>query len=85
MEKFDLNYQWNLYLEKIGLKEESMFPIQLTETKRAFFAACGQMLLLLRDDIPQYKADKAIEILENMTMQVKSFWEVEVKKQYGAK
>ena len=52
MEAFKLAYQWKLYLQQMGLEEEAMPAAQLRETKRAFYGACGQMLLLLRDGLP---------------------------------
>ncbi|AFD05977.1 hypothetical protein [Solitalea canadensis] len=75
MEQFDLNEQYKLYLQRVGLKEVHMSPIQRIETKRAFFGACGQMLLLMRDDIGAIEDDnKAIEAMDNLLNQVGNFW-----------
>lgn len=70
---FDLEYQYGLYLERGGLKEGEMHPVQAVETKRAFFGAWGQLLLLLRDDMPEDE-DEAVKILERMQDQVVNFW-----------
>lgn len=74
MEKFNLAKQYQQYLERIGINENQMHPIQKQETKRAFFGACGQMLVLLREDVSQLNEDEAIKVLENMNNQVYSFW-----------
>lgn len=73
---FDIEYQYGLYLERVGLKVGEMHPVQAVETKRAFFGACGQLLLLMRDDIPNDE-DEAINILQSMLDQVGKFWETQ--------
>lgn len=74
MEQFDLNYQYKLYLERVGLKEEFLGEDQKRELKRAFMGACGQILILLRDDLSLLDDDKALEKMESMTGQVAAFW-----------
>lgn len=75
MEKFELDHQYKLYLERSGLKEESMHPVQKIETKRAFIGACGQMLILLRDDLGAMEdEDKAILTMQDMITQCEQFW-----------
>jgi hypothetical protein len=51
-----------------------MHNVQKVETKRAFYGACGQILVLLREDIADLDEDKAIHTLEDMFSQVNSFW-----------
>jgi hypothetical protein len=55
--------------------------------KRAFFGACGQMLILLRDELGDYGdkhgEDAASKVLQKMLDQVASFWEGEMQKQLG--
>ena len=36
-----LEKQYQLYLERVGITESQMHPIQKIETKRAFMGACG--------------------------------------------
>lgn len=74
MEKFNLEKQYQLYLERIGLKESQMHPVQKTETKRAFMGGCGQLLILLRDDVGDLEEEEAVEQIESMINQVQSFW-----------
>ncbi|HET6558083.1 MAG TPA: hypothetical protein VFG54_12260 [Prolixibacteraceae bacterium] len=79
-QEFDLNYQYQLYLDRVKLKESQMAPVQRTELKRAFFGACGQMLMLLRDDIGKLEEDEAIKELDGMINQVSDFWLTETKR-----
>lgn len=51
---FDLNHQWGLFLERCGISAITMPEDQHREMKRAFFGACGQLLILLRDEVGDY-------------------------------
>lgn len=84
---FDLTHQWRLFCERCAIPENKMPEDQRREMKRAFFGACGQMLILLRDELGDY-GDKhgeeaASEILQKMLYQVGSFWEGEMQKHSG--
>ncbi len=74
MQKFDLNYQYSLYLKMAKLDESKMPEIQKAETKRAFMGGIGQAIVLLRDDITLLPEDKACEAFEKMFNQVGDFW-----------
>lgn len=78
--EFSLEHQYQLYLERVGLKEAQMHPAQRTETKRAFFGACGQLLILMRDDVGELEENEAIEVMDDMTNQVGNFWTNEIIK-----
>lgn len=75
--QFDLNHQYQLYLKRVGLKEKTMSLVQSKETKRAFFGACGQLLILLRDDVGELEETEAIETMDDMINQVADFWAIE--------
>lgn len=77
---FDLEHQYQLYLERVGLKEANMHPVQKTETRRAFMGACGQMLILLRDDLGALEESKAIETMQDMINQVQVHFMKETNK-----
>lgn len=51
MNQFNLENQYQIYLQLVNLNESTMSPIQRTETRRAFMAGCGQMLVLMRDEV----------------------------------
>ena len=71
---FNLHHQYQLYLIRVGLEEGDMHPVQRTETKRAFFGACGQLLMLFRDDLTQFDDDDAVELMQSMIDQTQDFW-----------
>ena len=71
---FDLEYQYQLYLKRVALPESKMHPQQKIETKRAFFGACGQMLMMLRDDLPKLSGEGGYNVLEGMIIQVENFF-----------
>lgn len=77
---FNLENQYQLYLERVGLKEANMHPVQRTETKRAFIGACGQMLILLRDDLGALEESKAIETMQDMINQAGEYFMKESNK-----
>ena len=72
--QFNLEHQFKLYLQRVGLPHLDVRGIQYRETKRAFFGACGQMLDLMRSDVADLPEENAIIILEDMWNQVGNFW-----------
>lgn len=73
-EVFNLEWQYQEYLKRVNLPESKMHPIQRIETKRAFMAAAGQMLITLRDEVSKLDDDEAVKVMENMTNQVADYW-----------
>ena len=71
---FNLEYQYQLYLTRTKLKETLMGPAQKKETRQAFMAACGQMLLLLRDEVSDMEEEQAAEIFQDMLQQVHDYF-----------
>jgi hypothetical protein len=67
---FNLENQYRLYLKRMSLNENTMEAQQKAETKRAFYGACGQMLMLLANELAALPEDEAIKELESMTKQV---------------
>lgn len=70
----DLNAQYLLYLERIGLTEKKMHPEQRKQVKQAFFGACGQMLVLFRDGLGVMEESEAIKVMQNLFDQVGNYW-----------
>lgn len=81
MKKFNLEYQYKMYLQRMQLDESKMHPVQKIETKRVFFGAFGQVLMLLQNDISELPEEKGVEILESMINQVANFFLNEAHKQ----
>lgn len=71
---FNLEYQYQNYLNLVGLDEEKMNKIQAKETKQAFFAGCGAIIVLMRDEISELEEKEAIEQLESLNNQLMQFW-----------
>lgn len=84
---FSLDHQWKLFVERCGVTEDKMPEDQRREMKRAFFGACGQMLILLKDELGDYGNKHgeiaAANVLQNMLEQVGGFWQCEMDKQSG--
>jgi len=75
MKKPSIESMYRLYLHKVGLKESEMHPAQKVETKRAFYAGCGQTLIAARDEIGAMEDEReAIRAFESMTEEVMEFW-----------
>jgi hypothetical protein len=70
-EKFDLEAQYKLYLSRVGMHQAALHPVQEKIMKDTFMAACGIMLVTLRDDIGAIENEmEAINIMQNMLDQV---------------
>lgn len=81
MEKFDLEHQYREYLRLMKLDESKMHPVQKVETKRVFYGACGQILMLLQQDISELDEEKGVEVLQNMLEQCVHFFQKELNRQ----
>lgn len=71
--QFNLEHQYQLYLQRVGIKESHMNPIQKKETKQAFFGAMGQMLVLQRDELAALSDEDAVDTLQDMWNQVSNY------------
>lgn len=75
-QNFSLEKQFDFYLEKAGFDKSEMNPVQLIETKKAFFGACGQMLIMFRDGIAAIEDEYAAVLqMEDLLKQVSKFWQ----------
>lgn len=79
-QEINLEYQWKQYLQRVGMEHVIMSAIQQQEMRRAFFGACGQMLVLLRDDVSLLPDEDAVVCMQDMMNQIQVFWDNEVKK-----
>ena len=71
---FNLEEQYQLYLKRVALKESEMHPTQKKQLRQTFMGACGQMLLLLMDDLGKLEEPEAIEAMQNMLNQVSDYF-----------
>jgi hypothetical protein len=75
--EFDLEHQYQLYLKRVALDESAMGDRQKIETKRAFMGACGQLLLLLRNDVSMLPEKEAVKVFDRMLNQVGAYWQAQ--------
>lgn len=68
--------QYDFYLKTVGLSESKMHPVQKVETKRTFFAAFGQCLLSLRDELSDNE-ETAMDEMEAIKNEVNDFFQAE--------
>ena len=71
---FDLEHQYQLYLQRVALNEETMHPEQKKQLRQTFMGACGQMLILLRDELALLDEDEAIANMADMLNQVENYF-----------
>lgn len=81
MSKFNIENQYKLYLQRMKLDESKMPTVQRVETKRVFYGAFGQLLMLLQNDISALSDDEAFKTLDSMITQVGQFFMNETHKQ----
>lgn len=80
MKEFNLEHQYQLYLQRMALSESTMHPQQKIQLRQTFFGASGQMLILLRDELSKLEEDKAMETLQDLINQVGNFFLAETNK-----
>lgn len=67
----NLEEQFQNYLQRAGYTPQKMNPTQLKVMRDTFFAACGQMLVLIRDGIGAIEnEDVAIAAMQDLLNQV---------------
>lgn len=80
MKKIDLEEQFEMYLKKMELNSGNIPYVQYVETKRAFMAACGQMLIIFRDEIGTIEnEEEAVKQMKGLWDQVADYWKKEAK------
>lgn len=79
MDEFNIEDQYQFYLNLVGLKEDKMHPVQKKQTKMAFYGAYGQLLVTLKEDVSRLETKKAVKVLSDMLEQVDNFWKNEEK------
>lgn len=76
----DIEIQYQHYLKLTGLFESTMHPTQKVETKRAFMAGFGQMIILMLEVVSEIEdEDRAVLHLEDLFNQTQMFWKNEGK------
>jgi len=74
MNNFNLEYQYQMFLQRVGLSESQMPADQRREIKIAFMAAMGQMLMICVNDLNSFKNPLVTEAVPYMSDQIKEFF-----------
>lgn len=75
----NLEFQFNFYLEKIGADPKNMSAIQYSETKRAFYGAILQFLILLNGDLTKLSEKDFVDTCDRMFESAHAFWKKEAQ------
>ncbi|PPL04943.1 hypothetical protein [Parapedobacter indicus] len=73
MSTFNLDYEYDLYLSRVGLDKKKMDKSHRRETKRAFMAGAGSVLAMLGDIADMNEAD-AMAVLSRVKHDVAEYW-----------
>lgn len=65
----DIEFQYQKFLDRMGLSENTMHPQQKEQLRDCFYGAFGQLLILLRDDMPDDE-QKAVRAYQRLLDQV---------------
>ena len=74
MEKYNLEYQYQLFLKRMALTEATMHEQQKVQLRQTFFGAIGQFLILMQTDIADLEEDKAVEVFQSLENQVADYF-----------
>lgn len=80
MNPFNIEHQYQAYLQRMALSEGTMHPEQRRQLRQTFFGAWGQLLVCMEENVAELPELRAVATLESMKMQVQHFFEVEVDK-----
>ncbi len=71
---FKLEHQYQLYLERVNLSEDKMHSEQSKQLRQAFMGACGQLIILLRDDMAALPEKEGVKIMEAMLNEIVDYF-----------
>lgn len=74
MDKFKIENLYQRYLQLVALQEETMHPQQRVQLRQTFFGACGQLLILLRDDLTPMSEEHGAAVLAGMLDEVNAYF-----------
>lgn len=74
MNPFNLEDQYQFYLEKVKLTEATMHPVQRIQLRETFMGAAGIVLLLIRDEFSALSDHEGDAMFTSMIDQVGEFW-----------
>lgn len=72
--QFDIEAQWQKYLQLVGLDEATLPENQRIEMKQVFYGAFGQLLILVRDEMGVLEEETAMSVFQYLMDQVGIFF-----------
>ena len=73
--EFNVEHQFELYLQRVDLASKVLTAVQYQEMKRAFYGAWGQQLLLMNRS--KISSDVKRSVISKMVSEVSKFWQSE--------
>lgn len=74
IDPFSLEQFFTSYLKRVELDPETMPAAQLKETKHAFMAGCGDMLMTLIHEVSDLSDQEAASAVDRMVSQVEDYF-----------
>lgn len=75
MKQFNIEKEFQAYCQRLRLDLDTCSPVQVIETRRAFYGAVAQLLVYLRNDLAEESEDDAVVELERILEQARVFWD----------
>lgn len=69
-----IEFMFSQYLMMTSLDKLDKNSVQYKETKRAYYGAIGQLLLIQRDELTQLQDIEAADTLESLLSETTKFW-----------
>jgi hypothetical protein len=71
---FNIEKQYQLFLNKMALDEATMHQIQKVQTRRAFMGGFSQAMLLMTSEVVNLSEEDAMVAITDLMDQVQGFW-----------
>jgi hypothetical protein len=71
---YNLEGRFQFYLQMVKLDKDKISVHQYEETRRAFFGACGIIMDIFKNRIPEETDENAFNIMTNLENQIKNFF-----------
>ncbi|MDR1343941.1 MAG: hypothetical protein LBJ39_01175 [Tannerellaceae bacterium] len=79
--RFNLEEQFQSYLQQVELDKTKLSHVQYTETAKAFAAGVSQLMMYFYTVVGVAKDEsESIEMLEDIIQQIKEYWKVYMEK-----
>ena len=71
--EFNIEAQYQHYLQLVGLNEANMHPTQRTETRRAFYGGFSHSIVLIGNTI-ELSEEETTKVFDDLNSQIERFW-----------